>query len=137
MLIARPVFLCMVVLGASDMYIGPTNRANFGRGVDVKKSSVSCDDRLQLCEARLSYILSVGVRLLECNEVRKCTLFELRVVHQGVAAASPKMYKKVWQLCKRGRDGLQSLLAEFTCQERSETPTNALHLTGCNIEGFI
>ena len=65
MLIARPVFLCMVVLGSSDMYIGPTNRTNFGRGVDVKKSSALCDDRLQLCEPRLSYILSVGVRLLE------------------------------------------------------------------------
>ena len=73
----------------------------------------------------------------EAESVQKCTLFELRVVHQGVAAACSKMYRKVWQLCTRGRDGLTSLLAEFTCQERSETPTNARHLTGCNIKGFI
>ena len=64
MLSARQAVLSTVVVGASDMYIGPTNRANFGRGVGVKISAALCDDMLRVCERCGQRRWAVGVRLL-------------------------------------------------------------------------
>ena len=65
MVSAVQVVLGIVVFGASDMYIGPTNRANFRRGVEVKIYAALCDDILRICERCEERRWAVGVRLLE------------------------------------------------------------------------
>jgi hypothetical protein len=63
--------------------------------------------------------------------------FDLHFGKQKYGRCVPEHVQKVWRLCTRGRDGLHRLLAAFTYQERSETPTDDRHLTGCNIQEFI
>ena len=65
MVSAVQVVLGIVVSGASDMYVGPTNSANFRRGVEVKNFAALCDDILRVCERCEERRWAVGVRLLE------------------------------------------------------------------------